>query len=93
MLYERYVRRRPSSLAPRTVETWWWAVYILSAPLLFDNVRLAASVPPLIGLFFTRFVVETLDDAAAHWTVAVSAGPADLSDAAAVAGLQTVLPD
>lgn len=95
VLYECIVRA-PSS-GRRTLETWWWGVYILSAPLLFGDVRPGGFLPPLIGLFFTRFVVETLELAAGHWAVAVSDGRVPLASASAAVGddigVQTVLPD
>lgn len=93
VLYERYLR--PQGRA--TVETPWWAVYVLSAPLLFGDVRPIAAVPPLVGLFCTRFVVEALSGASDHWAVAVSAPGKERPRAAiareALARYQPLLPD
>lgn len=68
VVYDRYIS--PKRLSP-TVETWWWAVYVMSAPLLFGGV---SSYYPLFGLFCTRFVVEVLALSRSHWAVAVSGG-------------------
>lgn len=58
-----------------TLESPWWFVYILSAPLLFADVSQALALPSLLGLFATRFLFEALSGASAHWTVALSAAP------------------
>lgn len=86
ILYERFVRRR----AP-FVETPWVAVYVLAAPLLFGG----SNLPPLLGLFCTRFVVEALSGANEHWAVAVSTPGRDRrSGVVATAELyQPLLPD
>lgn len=68
VLYDRYVTPLPASHP--TVETWWWVVYVLAAPLVFGGVSPVA-VHPLLTLFATRFAVEVLTLAQGHWTVAM----------------------
>lgn len=86
VLYERFVRRRGPF-----VETPWVAVYVLAAPLLFGG----SNIPPLLGLFCTRFVIEALSGASEHWAVAVSTPGRDRrSGTIAAAELyQPLLPD
>lgn len=86
ILYERFVRRRGPF-----VETPWVVVYVFAAPLLFGG----SSLPPLLGLFCTRFVIEALSGAGEHWAVAVSTLGSDRrSGVIAAAELyQPLLPD
>lgn len=67
-LYERFVspERRES------IETPWWAVYVIAAPLLFGP---DPGVAPVALLFCTRFVVECLRErpASADWLFALLA--------------------
>lgn len=91
VLYELYVTPVATT---HPVETWWWGVYVLAAPLLFGGVRPAA-VHPLLSLFATRFAIEILSVAKGHWTVAVGRGGRAISQPSAVPmsfGLP-VLPD
>lgn len=68
VLYDRYLSPVPS--AHPTIETWWWGVYVLAAPLVFGGVSPAA-VHPLLTLFATRFAIEVLVVANEHWFFAV----------------------
>lgn len=68
VMYEMYIT---PVTATHPVETWWWGVYVMAAPLLFGGGKPAA-VHPLFGLFATRFAIEVLSVATTHWTVAVS---------------------
>lgn len=70
-LYERYV----SPARRSTIETWWWAVYVAAAPLLFSGDSVYANVAPMAGLFCTRFVVECLRQGNAHWLLTLLARP------------------
>lgn len=69
VLYDRYVTPMPTSARP-TIETWWWGVYVMAAPLLFGGVT-SSAVHPLLWLFATRFAVEVLVMAKDNWFIAV----------------------
>lgn len=74
VLYDRYITPIPSSPRP-TIETWWWGVYVLVAPLVFGGGPSlgapSSAVHPLLLLFATRFAVEVLVLAKDNWFFAV----------------------
>lgn len=67
ILYDRLIAPHTTTRLHPSMETWWWAVYVASAPLLFGG----PSVYPMLGLFCTRFVVEILTITCTHWAVAL----------------------
>lgn len=71
VIYDRYVTPMASTTRPTSIETWWWGVYVLAAPLVFGGVT-SSPLHPLVLLFATRLVVEMLLMAKGNWFVAVS---------------------
>ena len=54
-----------------SIQSLWWAVYVLTAPLLFSSIA-SLQIALVAVLFITRFVVDCLRVVQGHWVVQVT---------------------
>lgn len=72
IIYDRYISSLILPDRGRGIESGWWAIYVLGAPLVFGGK--GNPFPPVLGLFVTRLVFEILTAASGHWLLAVTSG-------------------